>query len=78
MEVIRHDDKCLVKSSRSSNPVEAEILDFTNQEKMTVVINKAVKLPMKWNGKCYEGRYAGLDFESAGPKITKTQTTIRG
>jgi hypothetical protein len=58
--------------------VEAEILEFTHQERMTAVINKSIKIPMKWNGKCYEGRYAGLDFESVGPKITKSQTTIRG
>ena len=78
MEVIRHDDKCMVKSSRSSSLVEAAILDFNDKSRMTVVINKAIKLTMVWNGKCYEGRYAGLDFESAGPKVTKTTTSIRG
>ena len=40
--------------------------------------NKSVKLPMKWNGKVYEGRMAGMDFTSTGPKITITQESSRG
>jgi hypothetical protein len=37
-----------------------------------------VKINMKWNGQCYEGRSAGMDFESQGPTITRTQTGLRG
>jgi hypothetical protein len=45
---------------------------------LNVVVNKAVKINMKWNGQCYEGRSAGMDFESQGPTITRTQTGLRG
>ena len=33
---------------------------------------------MKWNGSYYEGRSAGMDFESAGPTVSKTYTGLRG
>jgi hypothetical protein len=78
MQVLRNENKCLVKSLKANNFVEAEIMDFDYQKKMTVVINKTVKINMVWNGKLYEGRSAGLDFLSDGPKVTKTQTSIRG
>lgn len=77
-EIIRHENKCQIKSTKANNFVEAEIMDFDYQKKMTVVINKSVKINMTWNGKIYEGRGAGLDFLSDGPKITKTQSGIRG
>lgn len=78
MEIIRNENKCLVKSTKANNFVEAEIMDFDFQKKMTVVINKSVKVSMVWSGKIYEGRAAGMDFMSDGPKITKTQQSIRG
>jgi hypothetical protein len=34
-------------------------------------MNKSVKLLMTWNGRQYEGRMAGMDFVSAGPKGQK-------
>jgi hypothetical protein len=33
---------------------------------------------MKWNGRIYEGRAAGMDFESNGPTITRTTVSSRG
>jgi hypothetical protein len=33
---------------------------------------------MKWNGKLYEGRMAGMDFTSTGPKISVIETSQRG
>jgi hypothetical protein len=33
---------------------------------------------MKWNGQKYEGRSAGMDFESDGPTVSKIQTSSRG
>ena len=78
MEIIRHDNKCLVRSSKSSQFVEAEISDFSEKKILNVVVNKSVKINMLWNGKFYEGRGAGMDFQSDGPKITKTKTSVRG
>jgi hypothetical protein len=77
-EILRHSDTCQVKMAKSAKLTEAVISAFEYQVKLNVIVNKAVKISMKWNGRCYEGRSAGMDFESAGPTITKTQTGIRG
>ena len=53
---------------------EAVVQDFEDKVLLNVIVNKAVKINMKWNGKCYEGRNAGMDFESAGPTVTRTST----
>ena len=58
----------------SGKNVSAEVHEFKENERLTVVLNKSVKLAMKWNGKLYEGRMAGLDFVTTGPKINKTTT----
>jgi hypothetical protein len=65
---IRYDDHCSVKNVASGKSVEAEILAFNEGRNLTVVLNKSVKILMNWNGRMYEGRMAGMDFTSAGPK----------
>jgi hypothetical protein len=52
---------------------EAVVHDFVEKESLVVIVNKTVKIGMLWNGRCYEGRSAGMDFESDGPTITRTQ-----
>jgi len=74
MEISRHEDKCIIKQANTSKSVGAEVFEFKEQDRLTVVLNKSVKLPMVWNGKQYEGKMAGMDFTSDGPKITKTTT----
>jgi len=76
--ILRHSETCLVKMAKSSKMTEAVVSDFEDKKMLNVVVNKAVKINMKWNGKCYEGRSAGMDFESQGPTVTKTQTGLRG
>lgn len=76
--VTRHSDTCLIKMAKSSKMTEAVVANFEDKVLLNVVVGKAVKISMKWNGRCYEGRNAGMDFESAGPTVTKTQTGIRG
>jgi hypothetical protein len=79
MSVIsRHSETCMVKMAKSSKNTEAVVESFEERVKLNVVINKAVKISMKWNGQKYEGRSAGMDFESDGPTITRTQSGIRG
>jgi hypothetical protein len=65
---IRYDDHCGVKNVASGKSVEAEILAFNEGRNLTVVLNKSVKVLMNWNGRAYEGRMAGMDFTSDGPK----------
>ena len=74
MEVTRYGDKCIIKQDKSNKTVEAEVFDFKENQNLTVVLNKSVKLSMIWNGRLYEGRMAGIDFISDGPKITRTTT----
>jgi hypothetical protein len=75
MAVTYHDNKCIVKQANNSKSVEAEILEFKDKDRLTVVLNKSVKLPMKWNGKLYEGKMAGIDFITEGPHVTTTKTS---
>jgi hypothetical protein len=76
--ITRHSDTCQVKQVSSNKLVEAVVQDFNECEMLTVVLNKSVKLSMKWNGRVYEGHMAGMDFISNGPTVSKTQTGIRG
>jgi hypothetical protein len=77
-EILRYSDTCSVKQTSSGKVVEAEVHEFKDKDRLTVVLNKSVKLPMIWNGKMYEGKMAGLDFTTTGPAINKTQIGIRG
>jgi hypothetical protein len=72
--ILRHGDTCQIKVARSSNTVDAVVSNFIFEERLDVVLNKSVKLTLKWNGRCYEGRGAGMDVESDGPTVTRTQT----
>lgn len=77
-EITRHGDTCLIKMSKSAKLTEAVVDQFIFEKQLDVIINKSVKLKLKWNGKCYEGRSVGMDFESAGPTVSRTQTGLRG
>lgn len=77
-EIIRHSDHCTVKQAGTGKAVEAVVHEFSEKEKLIVILNQSVKLPMKWNGRVYEGKMAGMDFISDGPAIKRTQTSIRG
>jgi hypothetical protein len=72
--ITRHSDTCIVTQVSSGREVKGEIMSFNEGRNLTVVMNKAVKLMMTWNGRLYEGRSAGMDFTSNGPTISKTQT----
>ena len=79
MSTIRsHSDVCDVKNVTSNKIVEAVVQDFKELDTLYVIINKSVKLAMKWNGRVYEGRMAGMDFVSNGPKISITRASPRG
>jgi hypothetical protein len=67
----RFEKTCEVKQDSTGKKATAEIMDFNEGRNLTVVMNKSVKLLMTWNGRQYEGRMAGMDFVSAGPKGQK-------
>ena len=72
--ILRHSDTCQIKMAKSAKITEAVVQDFEDKVLLNVVVGKAVKISMKWNGRCYEGRNAGMDFESAGPTVSRTTT----
>lgn len=74
----RHSETCQVKQESTNKVVEAVVQQFLEQDRLDVILNKSVKLSMRWNGKVYEGRMAGMDFTSNGPTISKTFTGTRG
>jgi len=76
--VTRYSSTCQVENAANGKSVTAEVMAFNEARNLTVVMNKSVKLLMNWNGRVYEGRMAGIDFISDGPKLTKTQTSLRG
>ena len=76
MEVIRYSETCTLKMNGKS--VEAVVDQFIIETALDVIVNKSVKLKLKWNGKCFEGRSAGMDIYSDGPRVNKSTTSIRG
>jgi len=74
MEIVRYGETCQVKQANSSKTATAEVYEIKEQERLIVVLNKSVKLPMVWNGKLYEGKMAGMDFTTPGPSIIKTSS----
>ena len=77
-DITRHGNTCIIKMAKSAKETTAVVESFEDKVKLNVIINKAVRISMKWNGKCYEGRSTGMDFESAGPTVSKAQTGLRG
>jgi hypothetical protein len=77
-DIVRHSETCLIKMAKSSKETTAVVESFEDRVKLNVIVNKAIKISMKWNGRYYEGRNAGMDFESAGPEVTRTSTGVRG
>jgi len=77
-EIKRYSDTCEIANVSSNMLVEAVVQDFKENESLHVILNKSVKLTLKWNGKIYEGRMAGIDFQSQGPRVSITHTGLRG
>jgi hypothetical protein len=76
--ITRHSDTCVLTQTASGKTVEAVVQDFRENEVVHVIVNRAIKIAMKWNGKCYEGRMASMDLTTDGPTISKTKTGSRG
>lgn len=67
----RAEDTCTVTCRDNGKSVLTEVLDFKFQQRLTVVLNKSVKLSLDWNGKEYVTERQGLEFVTPGPKVTK-------
>lgn len=63
-----YQEKCQVVATPSGKTSEADVLHFDPERRLDVAIGRAIKLSLRYNGKVYEGRAAGMDFESTGPR----------
>ena len=52
--ITRHGDKCTVTQISSNRKVDAEVMQFNEGRKITVVVNKSVKMLMNWNGRAFK------------------------
>jgi hypothetical protein len=73
-----YSDKCTVTAVASNKTMDADVMAFHPERNLTVAVNRSVKLLMTWNGRCFEGRAAGMDFESAGPAVIYNARSSRG
>jgi len=71
----RISEKCKVLCLDTMKSVEAVVLEFKERQKLTVVLNKSIKLYLNWDGRKYLGKSSGLEFTSDGPEITTYKTT---
>ena len=76
--VLHYSDTCKVKLINTTKIAEAVVQNFKEKQLLNVIFNKSIVVSLKWNGKVYEGRAAGLDFESDGPDINYVKTGVRG
>jgi len=64
----KYADTCVVMSSNTKRKVTGKIIRFVFEKKLDVDIQGGIRLNMHYNGQFYEGRTAGMDFESIGPE----------
>jgi hypothetical protein len=65
--------KCYLTCVSNGITMEASVLSFTEGKFLSVAIAE-MKISMNFNGKLYEGKAAGMDFATTGPKVTKQYT----
>lgn len=68
-------DTCEVTCEDTGRIVTAELLDFVENRKLSVSINRSIRLDLRYNGRVYHGESRGLTFLSPGPQITETKNT---
>lgn len=71
--IIRHNSTCQIRMAKGSKTVDAVVDQFVHEVALDIILNKSVKLKLRWNGKFYEGRSAGMDIESDGPSFSYTK-----
>lgn len=78
--MIKYDETCHIKCIDNGEVVTADILDFKPQVLLSVSLNKAIKMILKYHvkGDEYQGEMYGRTFVSAGPKGKHYTTGSRG
>ena len=70
METIHFDDKCTIECTRNGQKVEADILTFKENQFLSVVFQKSVKLQLQYNTEknVSSGNLSGLECITDGPE----------
>jgi hypothetical protein len=68
---VRYEPTCKITNEKTGQSIDAEVVSFNQTRNLTVVVNRSIKVLLNWNGRVYEGRAAGMDFISDGPKGQK-------
>ena len=63
-------DKCKLTCTSNGITMDADVLSFAEGKFLSVAIAE-MKISMNFNGKLYEGKAAGMDFTTPGPRVTK-------
>lgn len=73
---VKHENICELYCVDTDRTQQAEVLDFNLHRHLTVAI-AGNKITLSWNPKFehYQGKMAGLDFTSEGPKHYNVRTT---
>lgn len=66
-------ETCKLTCTSNGITMDASVLSFNEGKFLTVAIAE-MKISMNFNGKLYEGKAAGMDFTTTGPKISKQYT----
>jgi hypothetical protein len=68
--MIRYEETCQVKCVDNGEVVTADILEFKPQVLLSISLNKAIKMVLKYVAKSdeYQGDMYGRTFVSKGPK----------
>jgi len=69
-------EKCKLTCTSNGITMDADVMSFSEGNFLTVAIAE-MKVSMNFNGKLYEGKAAGMDFTSTGPRVTKPYTYTR-
>jgi hypothetical protein len=56
----------ILTNTRNNQSVEAEVDDVRENNSLNAFISH-IKVHMKWNGKIYVGKMAGMEFTTPGP-----------
>jgi len=73
------DDTAEVTNTDTENTVTGEIHHFKHEDFLSIVLNRAVKLDLRFNprNKLYIGNKGGMEFTSRGPKEIRSYETSR-
>jgi hypothetical protein len=61
---------CEVICEENGRKIVAELLDFTEHKRLSVSVDRTVRLDLHWNGHLYIGMSGNLSFISNGPDVT--------